>query len=76
MKLKYIVFKNEQAILFGEDWAHGDFLRFMDVRSAGFVSINSETREANCFGKSVSLGVESMPEEDKRIIDRILNPLF
>jgi hypothetical protein len=76
MKLKYIVFKNEQAIMFGEDWAHFDFARFLDARSAGFVSINSETREATCFGKSISLGVESMPEADKRIIERILNPLF
>ena len=74
MRVKYIVFKNDQAIIFGEDWAHSDFTRFMEPASAGFVSINGSERTATCYGESVSLKLKSDTERDSRIVTRILFP--
>ena len=42
-----------------------------DICSAGFVSIDSKGR-IHCSGRSDSLGKESHPEEDERVITRIL----
>ena len=75
-RLKYVIFKNGQGIVFGEDWAHSDFLRFMDVVSAGFVNVDCSERKAVCYGKSVSLVLSSDVERDSRIVTSILFPKY
>lgn len=72
-KAKYIRTKNNQIIVFSELLNHSDFKSFEPV-SAGFIFISSEKEtttsgtysktKCNCYGRSVSLNLDSNPVED------------
>jgi hypothetical protein len=72
--MKYIIFDDgmmEQPIMFSCYLQHGSVaMRFnWKVVSAGFVALNND--QFHAYGKSVSLGVVSRPE-DSKIINRIM----
>ena len=65
-KVKYIRTKDNEIIIFGEIMQHSNFRRFNPV-SAGFISfgINKEgNTTCSCYGESISLNIQSNPEED------------
>lgn len=80
---KYVIV-NGCAIVFSAAIQHRDMVGYNEkCEGAGFVRFVSETDPqygdiiivAKCYGKSVSLGIESRPEEDSRIVTRqITNP--
>ena len=72
------------AIVFSAAIQHKDMVGYNEkCTSAGFVTFDTATDSfgdtivvAKCYGKSVSLGIGSNPEEDSRIVTRqITNPL-
>jgi hypothetical protein len=71
IKVKYIKTKNNQIIVFSELQNHSDFKNY-DPISAGFISIgiNNNNVTCNCFGKSISLGLNSNPEVDTKLAKR------
>ena len=76
-KLKYIITKDGSPILFGNATKHNELFPKSAIRSAGFVSIDYD-READkyiatCYGESESLGIKSMPEQDKSSIERMID---
>jgi hypothetical protein len=77
LKQKYIITENTEIIVFSELLQHSDFKSFKPI-SAGFISfgINKEGNPTcSCYGKSISLGLNSNPEEDTKIAKRQLNML-
>ena len=67
-KIKYIKTKDKEIIMFGEIMQHSDF-RHMNPVSAGFISIGIDkigNPSCTCYGKSISLGMDSH-EEDTRL---------
>lgn len=70
---KYVIVGEDQAIIFDSRFNHSDF-GFMNVTSAGFVEIYSENGNVKviCYGKSVSLKMESKGDADAKIISRML----
>jgi hypothetical protein len=83
MTAKYIIV-DRCAIVFSAALTHSDIARGLKPESAGFVSFCADRDESNnpiikvsAYGKSVSLGIESNPEEDSiRIAKQIINPYF
>ena len=76
-KVKYIRTKDDEIIIFGEIMVHSDFRHFKPV-SAGFISfgINKEGHPTcRCYGESISLNMESNPEEDTLLAKRQLGML-
>jgi hypothetical protein len=76
-KVKYIRTKDNEIIIFGEIMQHRDFRNFNPI-SAGFISfgINKEGNPTcSCYGESISLGIESNPEEDTLLAKQQLNML-
>lgn len=78
-KMKYIVINNsgfEEPVMFGETMTHSDVALALagfdatNIVSAGFVVGNSEG--LTCYGRSVSLDKDSRPEEDTKLINRML----
>lgn len=71
MKRKYIMIDGFMPIVFDVALTHADVGEFFNkedtITSAGFVD-----NEGNCFGQSDSLGIESNPDKDTRIIKRLL----
>jgi hypothetical protein len=69
-RTKYIRTKDNEIIVFGEIMQHSDFRNFNPV-SAGFISfgIHPESRNptCTCFGRSISLNLDSNEEEDTRL---------
>jgi hypothetical protein len=68
-KVKYIRTKDDEIIIFGEIMQHSDFRNFQPV-SAGFISfgINKEGNPTcSCYGRSVSLNLDSNEEEDTQL---------
>jgi hypothetical protein len=77
LKQKYIITKERVIIVFPELMQHSDFKDWNPI-SAGFISfgVNKEGNPTcSCYGKSISLGLESNPEEDTKIAKRQLNML-
>ncbi len=84
LKQKYIRTDKNQIIVFSELMEHKDFKHFNPV-SAGFIAIGIKLEKCgnedysvphcNCFGESISLGLESKPEDSelarKQILGRI-----
>lgn len=67
-KTKYIKTKNREIIMFGEIIQHSSFSNRQPI-SAGFVSFGIDKQgnpTCKCYGKSISLGLES-EEEDTRL---------
>lgn len=76
-KLKYVIIDDCFPIIFGEAHKHSDFSRnrLGKPTSAGFCHIHQAGEEGmtvSCFGKSVSLEIESQPG-DAQIIEKLLN---
>lgn len=76
---KYIVFKNdfgqEIPLVFDAVLPHNSFKVLGDIISAGFVQFSEEG--ACCFGKSISLKLDSRGKEDSELINwRILRKGF
>ena len=82
-EVKYVIVGGS-AIVFSAAIQHKDMVGYNEkCEGAGFVRFDTETDPiygdtiivAKCYGKSVSLGIESRPEEDSRIVTRqITNP--
>ena len=73
MKLKYVVtryLQNETMFIFPEYVDHSKFARHMGLPlSAGFINM----KEKACYGKSVSLKIDSNPEIDNILLKQMLN---
>jgi hypothetical protein len=77
LKTKYIITKDKEIIVFPELLQHSEFKHFQPI-SAGFISfgVNKQGNPScSCYGKSISLGLKSNPEEDTVIAKRQLNML-
>jgi hypothetical protein len=75
-KVKYIKTKDKEIIVFGEIMVHSDFKNRNPI-SAGFISfgINKDGNPTcSCYGKSISLGLQS-DEEDTILAQRQLGLL-
>ncbi len=76
-RVKYVVTDNNEIIIFGEAMNHSTFKNF-NPTSAGFISfgVNKDGNPScTCYGKSVSLKLESNPEQDTLLAKRRLNML-
>lgn len=76
-KVKYVVTKNKEIIIFSELLNHSDFKHFSPI-SAGFISfgVNKQGNPTcSCNGRSVSLDLDSNPEVDTLLAKRQLNML-
>jgi len=75
LKQKYIKTDDDVIIVFSELLQHNDFKKFNPV-SAGFTSIgvnrHSGMTQCTCYGKSVSLGMESHEEDSRLAFNQIL----
>lgn len=77
--MKYIVFENGGAVLFGNELSHKDVAGNRRVKSAGFCVVETGRnsfddivlKTCSCFGYSESLGVEAHPCEDEQEIARV-----
>lgn len=74
-KTKYIVFDDgrfEDIVIFSELQEHRDMARGLPgvVVSAGFIQVDDD---CHCYGKSLSLKVESRPERDAQLARRTLD---
>ena len=83
-RAKYVIV-NGNAIVFTAALQHKEMVPYGETaEGAGFVRFRQEKNQwgetetvAECYGKSISLGVESRPELDSRILTRqITNPGF
>jgi hypothetical protein len=79
---KYVIVEGS-GIIFSAAIQHKDMVGYNEkCEGAGFVRFrcgkndwDEEIVTAHCYGKSISLGIESRPEEDSRILTRqITNP--
>jgi len=76
-KVKYIITKDNEIVVFGELMQHIDFRHLGPIR-AGFMTfgVNSQGNPTcSCYGRSVSLQMDSDPEKDTAIAKRQLNML-
>lgn len=74
-KVKYIKTKDNQIIVFPAYYQHSDFKHFKPV-SAGFIGFGNDKDglpSCSCYGKSVSLGLDSNEKEDTKLaMDQIM----
>lgn len=76
-RVKYVVTKEREIIVFSELMQHSDFKHFQPI-SAGFISFGVDkggNPSCSCYGESISLGIKSNPEEDTLMAKRQLNML-
>ena len=74
-KVKYIITKDNEIVVFGELMQHSDF-RHLDPIRAGFMTFGVSSQgnpSCSCYGRSVSLQMDSDPEKDTAIARRQLN---
>ena len=57
-QLKYVKTKSGDFVFFCATLAHSNF-KFLDIESAGFCGIDTESRIVHCYGLSISLGIGS-----------------
>lgn len=65
LKQKYVITNEGRIIVFPELFNHSDFKHFKPT-SAGFISfgVNKDGNPTcSCYGKSISLGLESCPSD-------------
>lgn len=80
-KVKYITFDTgliDDIVIFSDMQQHAEIARGLPGTpiSAGFISIgvNQDYEiQVKCYGNSISLKLESRPEEDERLARRALN---
>ena len=66
MNPKYIITKDNDIIIFSAAMNHSDF-RHMNPIRAGFISIGVDKEgnpDCSCYGRSISLDMESDPQKD------------
>ena len=64
-KLKYIKSSDFKGIIIFPDWfTHSEFKHFNPI-SAGFCWIDTQNESVVCYGKSISLGLESDINDSK-----------
>ena len=76
--MKYVIFDDDTYLLFPSTVQHINVLINQGIGlktpiSAGFCmikAINESEMKISCYGESVSLDLESRPEEDSEIIER------
>lgn len=68
MTTKYIIGPHG-PIIFDECYTHFEMAHGMRITSAGFVYFNDG--KFHCYGKSTSLGINSKPEEDSKVINKL-----
>lgn len=68
---KYVIIDNLFPIIFDCNLQHKDVAANLNVTSAGFLD-----RDGNCYGGSDSLGIDSDPENDTKIIKLFLRLTF
>jgi hypothetical protein len=76
-KVKYIITKDNEIVVFGELMQHSDFRHLGPIR-AGFISFGVNKHgnpTCSCYGRSVSLQMDSDSEKDTAIAKRQLNML-
>ena len=75
MNPKYIITKDNDIIIFSAAMNHSDF-RHMNPIRAGFISIGVDKEgnpDCSCYGRSISLDMESDPIKDTLKAKLILN---
>jgi hypothetical protein len=76
-RVKYIITKAGEIIVFPELLQHSEFRHFEPV-SAGFISFGVNKMgnpSCHCYGESISLNLQSRGEQDTKIAKRQLNML-
>ncbi len=77
MDIKYVITKENSIIVFSATFNHSDFKHMNPIR-AGFISFGVN-KDGNptcfCYGRSVSLDMDSNPEKDTLIAKLHLNML-
>jgi len=68
-RLKYIIFKDDVAILFPIFLDHSNMVNGFIPQSAGFAEIDCSTSKIFAFGESMTLKLKSQPE-DSEILTR------
>jgi hypothetical protein len=66
MNPKYIITKDNDIIIFSAGMNHSDFKHMNPIR-AGFISIGVDKEgnpDCSCYGRSISLDMESDPQKD------------
>lgn len=75
-RFKYVI-ANDIPILFFMGIDHKDVARGSKIKSAGFCRIwyseDNQRWSCKCFGESVSLNIQSRPEEDSKLLTTVLN---
>ena len=77
MNPKYIITKDNDIIIFSAAMNHSDFKHMNPIR-AGFISIGVDKEgnpDCSCYGRSISLDMESDPQKDTLKAKLILNLL-
>lgn len=78
-RVKYVMIDYSIPILFSEAHGHSDFKHLGNITSAGYVRIYPETNGIDykigveCYGFSESLLMQPDPENDEKIIKKLLN---
>lgn len=80
MKTKYITFVGdfgtEGIIIFPEHVGHNDVATGLNVVGAGFCNVDyNDPGSSNCYGNSVSLGVESRGQEDDLLLQMFIRDM-
>ncbi|WP_396191841.1 hypothetical protein [Flavobacterium sp.] len=81
MILKYIILKNENIPIFFSNSVvnHADIAFGLgEVISAGYCIFKNKGNKISvvCYGSSSSLNIDSHPETDKKILEKLLNPVL
>ena len=75
-KSKYIILKHLRIpIIFPDLLAHNEVADGREVLGAGFCYIN-DVGHYTCYGKSVSLKIDSDPERDSKILNVELGVIY
>ena len=72
---KYIKTKDGKIIIFPAAFKHSQF-RYLEPVSAGFIAIGAEGKHApdiKCYGRSVTLGLESAEEDTELAKKQFIN---
>lgn len=72
---KYIKTEDNQIVIFPAKYKHSEFAHMNPV-SVGFIAIGAQGRlqpSISCYGKSVSLGLESDPKDTELATKQFIN---
>ena len=79
--MKYIRTTRNAIFIFPAIFDHADFARKVtdrleQVKSAGFIALTNSCHKdfdnigLRCYGRSISLGIDSIPEEDSDLVNK------